>query len=68
MNDRYTAAFPIVLPDNVSGAYEDGMTLRDYFAGQVLAGLCADPGVLFDDAPATAYKLADLMMEARQAR
>lgn len=47
---------------------EDGMTLRDYFAGQALAGLCANADwsnmkeVAIADA---AFEYADAMMETR---
>jgi hypothetical protein len=56
------------LPESLSG-----MTLRDYFAGQALAGLCANRG--WDDAfgpesaPLTAitvYRLADAMLTRRE--
>lgn len=41
----------------------EGMTLRDYFAAQVLGAFCAD----FSPAEAArmAYKCADAMLEAR---
>ena len=46
-----------------------GMTLRDYFAGQALAGILAgvsrDPGSIIAD---TAYRLADAMLESRSTR
>ena len=47
-----------------------GMTLRDWFAGQAINGLCADPTnhKLFDDmhdAAANAYLIADAMIAAR---
>ena len=52
-----------------------GMTLRDYFAAQVLAGLCV-PGS--EDGPITdwdfdliapvAWKAADAMLKAREAK
>lgn len=51
----------------------EGMTLRDYFAGQALAGLCVRTG---DDKPITewrfhdianvALKAADAMLAARE--
>lgn len=46
-----------------------GMTLRDYFAGQALAGLCST--LNFGSAPSDerlaqwSYDLADAMLEAR---
>jgi hypothetical protein len=49
-------------------AAQEGMTLRDYFAGQALVGLVANPG----PAPgpperfaAVAYEYADAMLAAR---
>ena len=56
-------AFPMGDPTN--GGY-DGMTLRDWFAGQALAGLLAhasgeDPF----KSPAMAFTLADAMLAAR---
>ena len=47
-----------------------GMTLRDWFAGQAIMGLCADPSnhVLFrseDEAAESAYAIADAMIAAR---
>jgi hypothetical protein len=48
----------------------EGMTLRDWFAGQIINGLCADPTnhKLFDDefdAAKNAYIIADAMIAAR---
>jgi len=66
-------AFP---SHETSDTYNDqqGMTLRDYFAGKALQGLCAsfpnvasrDLRMFIDEAPATAYMLADAMLRARQ--
>lgn len=58
-------AFPANMLPN---ATYKGMTLRDWFAGQALAGLSANPA--FDDVgwPATvdhAYEAADAMLAAR---
>lgn len=47
---------------------EDGMTLRDYFAGQALIGLTNKYDIWNEDAVATsAYVLADAMLKAREA-
>ena len=44
----------------------DTMTLRDYFAGQVLAGRLAGSSTPFDIYAARyAYRVADTMLEAR---
>jgi hypothetical protein len=60
-------AFPIAIPAGCEG-YEDGMTLRDYFAGQALAGITGDPSVEDMDQneiARAAYLYADAMLEAR---
>lgn len=52
------------------GTYEDsstGMTLRDYFAGQALAGMCSNSGANTITFKAdAAYKIADLMLKERE--
>ena len=58
-------AFPIVIPTDCAG-YEDGMTLRDYFAGQALIGRLADgTDRRKRDVAEEAYAYADAMLEAR---
>jgi hypothetical protein len=65
-------AFPsagIVTPDGI--AYE-GMSLRDWFAGQALAGIVQGlmKGIRFEDVPklaADCYGIADAMLAARKA-
>jgi len=57
----------------MSGVGGSGMTLRDYFAGQWLAGLGADPstGSQFHNASDVAencYHMADAMIAARDAK
>lgn len=49
-------------------AFQEGMTLRDWFAGQALQGLMAHfgPADGFIDAGICAYKLAAAMIEARK--
>jgi hypothetical protein len=55
-------------PSKDEGGYYDGMTLRDYFAGQALIGLFAG-GKHFmftsGDAAKRAYDMANAMLEAR---
>lgn len=56
---------PNAFPNKYDGAEYDGMTLRDWFAGQALAGLAASAM----DMPAeaygiTAYSIADAMLAA----
>ena len=46
----------------------DGMSLRDYFAGQALAGWAAHPSCagIPEDAGIWAYRCADAMLKARE--
>jgi hypothetical protein len=48
---------------------DEGMTLRDYFAGQALAGYFANPHTPHQDAAGCGgymYEAADAMLEARK--
>jgi hypothetical protein len=60
-------AFPVGSPTH--RGYE-GMTLRDWFAGQALAGLIADPSRdgSADDRARYAYAYADAMLRAREVK
>jgi hypothetical protein len=60
-------AFPHLVPHNPDFAYSaTGMTLRDYFAGQALAGRLADgTDRLRQSVAEEAYAYADAMIEAR---
>ena len=55
--------------DGVRPAHH-GMTLRDWFAGQALAGLIADPSRdgSADDRARYAYAYADAMLKAREVK
>ena len=54
---------------------ETGMSLRDYFAGQALMGICANPSIgtyntseistKYNRTVYTAYKIADAMLKER---
>ena len=57
-------AFPTAAGQTV---YSHGMMLRDWFAGQALAGLMADPDMNADPKPVAkvCYHYADAMLEAR---
>ena len=62
-------AFPVAFPANCEG-WEDGMTLRDYFAGHAINGLVTafysvDETVAYEDIAPQAYRIADAMLEAR---
>lgn len=45
----------------------EGMTLRDYFAGQALAGVASDPTADMNNPERAkwAYRMADAMIKAR---
>lgn len=47
-----------------------GMSLRDYFAGQALAGIYANPESrhTYEEAATVAYRTADAMIAAREAQ
>ncbi len=58
-------------PERSDGGYDrPGMTLRDWFAGQALAGLTANERGILDEKDAAnlapgCYKLADAMLAER---
>jgi hypothetical protein len=67
-------AFPVPDSHHANGQVQygaNGMTLRDWFAGQALAGMCAVPvprstkAETFAD---SAYVLADEMLKAREVK
>ena len=62
------SAFPVAVPADWDSV-QDGMTLRDYFAGQVLNGLFAgnNTGGPIDALVERAYIYADAMLEVRDA-
>ena len=60
-------AFPTTKPLEHWGDPNQGMTLRDYFAGQAIIAYHADGEIsYFEDAANWCYKLADAMLEARK--
>ena len=62
--DNGGPAFPTVAGNMV---YSNGMTLRDWFAGHALAGICAtDTADTVEKYAKCAYMLADAMIEARK--
>lgn len=60
INDGSEPAFPIDID-------RPGMTLRDYYIGQVLAGLCADSkGNTWENIGVCAVEAADMALAARE--
>jgi len=60
-------AFPNAVPDTFYD-FNDGMTLRDYFAAKVINGMLSNPrynSLSPDELASHAYNLADLMVEER---
>lgn len=69
------SAFPVLKQDRLGDLYcaNTGMTLRDWFAGQALAGMLAQSGGTAMQSPAAdgatyAYRVADAMMAVRTGR
>lgn len=64
------SAYPVLTPDmNLGDTAGPGMTLRDYFAGQALAGMCASKIAERNKSPKMAtmsYMLADAMIKERE--
>ena len=63
-------AFPSMKQDRVGSisvteVLHEGMTLRDYFAGQALAGLLGEGNTTSLKAARWAYEYADAMLKAR---
>ena len=76
-----TGGLKLPAPVGVKNIFEQGMTLRDYFAGQALIATYknsvdlyneggfpddADLDVIYSDAAETAYLVADAMLKARK--
>jgi len=63
---RNPPAFPVAVPSDFQFVHE-GMTLRDWFAGQALAGLCADCNAYLPprEMARASYDLADALLAAR---
>ena len=68
MKTRNQAAFPLKHSDD---KYNPGMTLRDYFAGQVITGIVSNTPLWNDittlqQSAELAYELADALLIQRQ--
>ena len=69
--DNGGPAFPVAVPNDFHFASE-GMSLRDWLAGQALMSMLSAPDTIRDGTPALAaglaYKFADAMIEARKVK
>ena len=69
MKKHLDRAFPVGISDRENGFIGEGMTLRDYFAAQVLQGIYANPEHHYNTHPTDAleaYAMADAMMNFRE--
>jgi hypothetical protein len=56
-------AFPFEFSERWGGDAQDGMSLRDWFAGQALAGVIPiNPVLSFDELAKWCYQMADAMI------
>ena len=60
-------AYPTLIPESSMGCQEfyEGMSLRDYFAGQAVAGVSVDENIKAEDGARYAYEFADAMIIER---
>lgn len=60
-------AFPVSIPGVGDNGWH-GMTLRDWFAGMAMQGMCAayPPGTTFKEVAEKAYRMADAMLVAQR--
>lgn len=74
MKDTGGPAFPLALDFGNKVEWHTGMTLRDYFAAKVLAGMWTNSEILktlkrgqeSEEIAMAAYEQADAMLKARQ--
>jgi len=59
------SAFPAEHQEDCNEEYPNGMSLRDYFAGQALAGCSADYQTKSEETASWAYILSDAMLKER---
>ena len=57
-----------VFPTPAGTQHNDGMTLRDYFAAAIMQGLMSSQCQVDDPYPIYAYRIADAMIRAREAK
>lgn len=67
MTDKSKPAFPFqgalhLYDEVVPACYADGMTLREYYAGLAMQGLCANPGFINIPPATQAVEIADALI------
>ena len=66
MNNTTTGGPAYPVPGLQENSDYDGMTLLDWFAGQIIRGMINETGMLMDEFADEAYRLAAKMIEARK--
>ena len=69
--DNGGQAFPVQVPEynGMPASYIDGMSLRDWFAGQAMRARWGDGKAMTPEQTAMmAYEVADAMLEARKVK
>ena len=61
-------AFPMGYHPEGNSADHFGMTIRDYFAAAIMQGLMSSQCQVDDPYPIYAYRIADAMIRAREAK
>ena len=61
-------AFPMGYHPEGNSADHFGMTIRDYFAAAIMQGLMSSQCQVDDPYPIYAYRIADAMLKAREAK
>jgi hypothetical protein len=61
-------AFPTVARDGNWQPHHDGLSLRDYFAGQALAGMPWSREISRKDQAKQSFQIADSMLAAREGK
>jgi len=64
-NDKNPNAFAAATQVKDGYTFQEGMTLRDYFAGQALIVVFQDQTKTPDEMAILAYMMADAMLDAR---
>lgn len=68
MSDKHITAYPVPREVEWHGAEfpQQGMTLRDYFAAQILPTLVANDETTWEEDARDAYAIADKMLAERR--